>query len=123
MRSDAKTRASRVNGRLGGRRPQGVTVGLWHAARATAMAQGLDHPAMIRRVYESYVERDRSAEAQAMMAQIMARLKAYHIHRMPHRKLLGRAFGRRIVACARVDGIPMAELPRMVFQAFVDGRP
>ncbi len=46
MRSDAKTRASRLNGRLGGRRPQGVSVGLWHAARATALAQGLDHPAM-----------------------------------------------------------------------------
>ena len=57
-----------------------------------------------------------------MMAQV-ARLKAYHIHRMPHRKLLGRVMGRRIVACARVDGIPMAELLGMVFQAFVDERP
>ena len=44
IRSKARARASRANGLLGGRRPQGVSVGLWHAARA----QGLDHPAMIR---------------------------------------------------------------------------
>ena len=123
IRSEARARASRANGLLGGRRPQGVTADLWHAARAKAMAQGLDYPAMIHHVYDAYVERDRSAEAQPMMAQVMARLKAYHIHRMPHRKIMGRAMGRRIVACARVDGIPMAELPGMVFQAFVDGRP